>query len=151
MNTKVEKNRIYHPWNLWEDYKAGFYNNCSGDEKKLKIEKVIEMFNSAELTEKYMRRVITEWKYSCEHNLTNSSMNKIAYLGQGACCLYASVPNIITMYAWKFLPLEIRDESDKIARKILLEWEQKRKLLNTYMSGKNEGIKKVYQTKLLLC
>ena len=25
--------RIYHPYWLWEDYKAGFYNNCSGETK----------------------------------------------------------------------------------------------------------------------
>jgi hypothetical protein len=150
MNTKIEKNRIYHPWNLWEDYKKGFYENCSGEDKKQKIDKVIEMFNSAELTEKYMRRVITEWKYSCEHNLTNNSMNKIAYLGQGACCLYASIPNIITMYAWKLLPLEVRQESDKIAKKILLEWEQKRRLLDISMNGRKKGMKKGYQTKLHL-
>ena len=26
--------RIYHPYWLWEDYKAGFYDNCSGELKK---------------------------------------------------------------------------------------------------------------------
>ena len=129
MNTKVEKNRIYHPWNLWEDYKAGFYDNCSGEEKKQKIDKVIEMFSSAELTEKYMRRVITEWKYSCEHNLTNSSMNKIAYLGQGACCLYASIPSTVTMEAWSKLTKEVQDRSNSIAEKILTEWNNRNKNL----------------------
>ena len=37
--------RIYHPYWLWEDHKAGFYENCSGENKELLILKGIEMFN----------------------------------------------------------------------------------------------------------
>lgn len=95
--------RIFHPYTLWEDYKEGFYNTCSGNEKEYKISKVKEMFNSKELTNKFMLKVINEWTYSCEHNLSNLSMNRVAYLGQAACCLYAKVPSLVTMYAWKFL------------------------------------------------
>jgi hypothetical protein len=71
--------RIYHPYWLWEDYKAGFYENISGEEKKQMILKVVEMFNSKSLTKEFMNRVVTEWKYSCEHNLTNESLNKIIF------------------------------------------------------------------------
>ena len=31
----------------------------------------------------------------------------IAYLGQGACCLYAEVPSTVTMEAWNLLDKEI--------------------------------------------
>lgn len=114
--------RIYHPYWLWEDYKAGFYDNLSGSEKQNKIDKVIEMFNSKELTETYMDRVITEWKYSCEHNLTNESMNKIAYIGQAACCLYDNIPSTITMEAWSLLSKEVKERSNDIAEQILNTW-----------------------------
>ena len=119
--------RIYHPYNLWEDYREGFYDNCSGKDKKDKILKVLEMFNDAELTESNMRRVIEEWKYSCEHNLTNESMNKIAYIGQGACCLNANIPSTITMEAWSLLSSEVQERSNMIAKKIILEWENNNK------------------------
>ena len=89
--------RIYHHYLKWEDHKAGFYDNCSGAEKDIKIQKVLEMFNSESLTKEYMNLVIEKWIYSCEHNLSNESMNKIAYLGQAACCLYANIPSTITM------------------------------------------------------
>ena len=40
--------------------------------------------SSEDLTRENMMRVISEWKYSCEHNLTNESLNRIAYIGQAA-------------------------------------------------------------------
>ena len=48
-NIKIME-RIYHPYWLWEDYKNGFYDNISGDQKKTLILKVIEMFNDEKLT-----------------------------------------------------------------------------------------------------
>lgn len=124
-------NRIYHPYWLWEDYKAGFYENISGEQKKQMTEKVLEMFNSKELTRENMIRVITEWKYSCEHNLTNDSLNKIAYIGQGACCIYAGVPNTITMEAWSLLSKEVQQRSDVIANEILNIWINNNKYIQT--------------------
>jgi 23S rRNA A1618 N6-methylase RlmF len=143
-------NRIYHPYWKWEDHKNGFYENCSGKEKELKKQSVLNMFNSEKLTKEYMNRVIEEWQYSCEHNLTNESMNKIAYIGQAACCLYDKVPNLITMYAWKFLKPEIRERSDKIAKKTINKWMQNRKLKNTSNLGKRKDMKTEYQMKLHL-
>ena len=61
MNQKVDSKRIYHPYNLWEDYKFGFYDNLSGSDKKDKINNVLEMFNDANKTKKNMLRVIDEW------------------------------------------------------------------------------------------
>lgn len=119
--------RVYHPFWLWEDFKCGFYDNISGDKKKELSKKVVEMFNSPEKTKHYMMKVINDWKYSCEHNLTNDSLNKIAYLGQGACCLYAGIPNSITMESWSLLTKEVQNESDRIAKEVLTIWENKNK------------------------
>ncbi len=63
--------RIYHNYTMWEDWTFGFYDNLSGSNKQFKIDKVVEMFNSEELTTQYMNRVVDEWKYSCEHNLSD--------------------------------------------------------------------------------
>jgi len=115
--------RIYHPYHLWEDYKAGFYDNLSGKNKDALVEKVIELFSSKELTEQFMKRVTSEWIYSCEHNLSNISLNRIAYIGQGACCVFAGVPSDITMFAWSKVKKENRDEADKIALSVLNDWE----------------------------
>lgn len=114
--------RIYHPYWLWEDFKSGFYDNISGEKKKELSLKVIEMFNNPKTTKEFMLKVVNEWKFSCEHNLTNESMNKIAYLGQGACCLYAGIPNSITMESWSLLTKEVQKESDRIAKEVLEIW-----------------------------
>lgn len=127
MNVKVSKNRIYHPYILWEDYKAGFYDNVSGENKKQMIESVIEFFSNPELTRSFMMKVVKEWKYSCEHNLTNESMNKIAYIGQGACCIYGGIPSTVTMEAWSKVPKEHQLEADKIALSVIEHWENKNK------------------------
>jgi len=119
--------RIYHPFQLWEDYEHGFYDNCSGVEKSEKIKIAVKMFQSEPLTKKYMMLVVNTWKYSCEHNLTNSSLNKIAYIGQAACCLYGQVPNTVTMEAWNCLDIDTQKRSDAIAKTALSNWEEKNK------------------------
>ena len=114
--------RIYHPYWVWEDYKKGFYDNCSGDKKKFYQEKIIEMFNSETLTQDFMLKVIDEWKFSCEHNLTNNAVNKIAYIGQSACCLYCGAPHTVTMETWSKVPLENQERANKIAESVIQIW-----------------------------
>ena len=119
--------RIYHPFWKWEDHKAGFYDNVSGEKKKIMSEKVLEMFNSEKITRENMMRVIDEWQYSCEQNLSNESMNKIAYLGQAACCLYFGIPNTITMENWSRLDKEVQNKANKIANDVLNIWIKRNK------------------------
>lgn len=114
--------RIYHPYWRWEDYPNGFYDNCSGSVKESLIQKGIEMFNSQKLTRENMFRVVDEWKYSCEHNLTNPSMNQIAYIGQAACCIYASIPSTVTMELWSMLSKEVQQRANNDAQDALNHW-----------------------------
>jgi len=115
--------RVYLTYWFWEDYKSGFYNNIFGKEKKIKIEKVLEMFNDKEKTMFFMNKVIKCWTFSCEHNFTNPSLNRIAYLGQAACCMYSEIPNTITMEAWSLLSKDVKDYANEIARQTIEKWE----------------------------
>ena len=119
----TEIKRIYHSWEKWEDYKCGFYDNVSGKNKPFMIDKVIELFINPDLTRKYMNKAIKEWFFSCEHNLTNNGLNKIAYIGQAACCLYGGIPSTITMEAWSKVPKEFQIIADSIAVEVLKDWE----------------------------
>jgi len=119
--------RIFHPYWLWEDYKAGFYDNVSGEKKKEYIKKVLEMFNDKKLTKENMLFVVENWKYSCEHNLTNDSLNKIAYIGQSACSVYAGVPCTVTMECWSMLSEEVKQRSNKIALEVIEIWKNNNK------------------------
>jgi len=115
--------RIFHRYEYWECYKNGFFASCSGQEKKNKILKVVELFSDQKNTYKYMKLVIDTWKNSCEHNLTNNSLNRIAWLGQSACVVFASVPYSVTMEAWHQVSKENRDKADTIAKELIEKWE----------------------------
>jgi hypothetical protein len=121
--------RIYHRYEYWECFKNGFFKNVSGAEKKELGNKVIELFENPKLTEKYMQKVINEWVYSCEHNLTNIALNRVAWLGQSACCLYAKIPYQITMENWRFVDEGKRKIACDIAEKLIKEYETKNKQL----------------------
>lgn len=122
--------RIYHSWEKWEDNHNGFYDSCVSSEREQKINKVLELFNSEALTTEFMGRVVNEWKYACEQNLTNTTMNRIAWLGQSACCLYAKVPSTVTMEAWSLLSEEVQERSNRIAEEKIKYWESKHRLTN---------------------
>lgn len=121
--------QIYHPYWLWEDYKAGFYDNVAGEQKKILMNKVLEMFNSKQLTKENMFFVVNNWKYSMEHNLSNNAINKIAYIGQSACCNYAGIPNSITMEMWSKLSKEVQERSNNIAIEAIELWSTNNKLI----------------------
>ncbi len=117
--------RIYHHYENWECFKNGFFRNVSGQERKILSEKVIELFNDNKKTKEFMCRVINEWKFSCEHNLSNLSLNRIAWLGQSACCIYAKIPYSITMENWRFLTKDNQEIACNIASEIIKEYETK--------------------------
>ena len=121
--------RIYHRYEYWECYKSGFFRNVSGEEKKELSKKVIELFENSEKTKEFMLKVINKWVYSCEHNLTNISLNRVAWLGQSACCLYAKIPYSLTMENWRYVNEEKRKIACDIAEKIIKEYESKNKKL----------------------
>lgn len=82
--------RIYHTWDRWECYPAGFYET-KPPRKEWSIDDCKRMY--AEFLSDTHRfsaalfRVISEWENSCEHYLSNERMNRIAWLGQASMCL----------------------------------------------------------------
>ena len=114
--------QIWHNYELWECHKHGFFSKSNTKENL--HEKVVELFTNPKNTEIFMSKVVQEWKYSCEHNLTNISMNRIAWLGQAACCLYANIPSEITKQAWHMVPEDYRNQADKIAELIISEFDK---------------------------
>lgn len=88
--------RIYHTWDEWECYPAGFYENRPAD-KTLTDDDCREIYRAllADIPRfrEALARVITEWKNSCEHYLTNERMNRIAWLGQASLCIAEGIPS----------------------------------------------------------
>lgn len=86
--------RIYHTWDKWECYPAGFYN--VKPPKDLTVEQCEiayrDFLKNTTLFEEVLNRVFDEWPNSCEHYLTNEKMNRIAWLGQAALCYCCKIP-----------------------------------------------------------
>jgi hypothetical protein len=86
--------RIFHTFDKWECHGAGFYetkpprgltpDNCRAYYR--------ELLSDIPEFERVLQCVVTEWKHSCEHYLTNSAMNRIAWLGQAALCYKHRIP-----------------------------------------------------------
>lgn len=87
--------RIYHVWSEWECYPAGFYETADPQgRKREECEATYASFLKD--TEKFkaaLFRVISEWQNSCEHYLSNPSMNRIAWLGQASLCIATGIPS----------------------------------------------------------
>ena len=88
--------RIYHTWDEWECYPAGFYENRPAD-KSLTDDECREIYRDLLADEAEFRaalkRVLTEWPNSCEHYLSNERMNRIAWLGQASLCIEKGIPS----------------------------------------------------------
>ena len=113
----------YYPYWIREDYINGLFETSVSDEEIL-IEKVIRLFKSEKRTIRAMSNVVNKWKKATEHNLTNKSINKIAWLGQAACCYSVKAPDYITKKAWWLLEKEVRDRADKNAKDIIESYEK---------------------------
>lgn len=74
--------RIYHTWEKWECYPAGLYEDKpKGMTKEEGEVKYRDFLSDLPSFEKALKKIIVDWKFSCEHYLSNPNMNRIAWLG----------------------------------------------------------------------
>lgn len=133
MSQKIK--RIFHTWDKWECYPAGFYENSVKDKTKDECEVIYKDFLSdLNLFESALKRVTTEWINSCEHYLTNEKMNRIAWLGQASLCLYASIPSCYRT-GYFLLTKEQQIAADDLALKYLNKWLIKNGYESTNLDG----------------
>lgn len=121
-----DEGRVFHTYDKWECYKAGFYN--TGVEGKTKEECELEfakiISNNKEFR-KALKQVITKWKNSCEHYLTNKAMNRIAWLGQASACYARQLPSTYRA-GFYLLSEKQQEEANKTALEYLNKWLKKR-------------------------
>ena len=117
-----DDNRIFHQYTEWECYKAGFYATTMKDMSKEQCEQSYANFLSdlPRFTEA-LNGVISSWKKSCEHYLTNSAMNRIAWLGQAAICYDMGIPSTFRG-GFSLLTDQQQDAANKVALEYLNIW-----------------------------
>lgn len=114
--------RIYHPYWKWEEVKGNMWGKVSDREKYLKW--AIDFTGDAHVYGEWMLQVLKEWPYSCEHNLSNVTQNRKAWIGHAACALAFMCPEDITRKAWGFLTEEQQNEANHKAELAIKEWEK---------------------------
>jgi len=73
-----------------------------------------------------MLHVANEWTYSCEHNLTDRSLNRRAWIGHAACALAFRCPEDIVRAAWSELTEQQQVEANAKADEAIRSWECQR-------------------------
>lgn len=117
-----DPDRIFHTFEKWECYKAGFYESSKEGMTTEQAEKAYaEYLSNLKEFEKGLIGVIKDWKNSCEHYLTNKAMNRIAWLGQAAMCYSTGVPSRFCS-GFNLLTPKQQDEANELALKYLNKW-----------------------------
>lgn len=80
-------NRVYHHYELLEEFKAGMWKRPTGFERKKWIEAAADLMRCRDEFGLAMMQALELWPMSCEHNLTSLDSNRIAWLGQAGCCI----------------------------------------------------------------
>jgi len=122
----MQLERIYHPYWKWEDWNNGQFNvekRYSEKQEEELCKKVKELLSDSKEFYKIALKVINEWVFASEHNLTNSSLNKQAWIGQASCCYKYKIPERITILGWKMLSPTQQKEANNVADKIIKIWE----------------------------
>lgn len=118
--------RIYHTYEKWECYPAGFYENQANGKSKEDCEREYASFlRDLPAFESALERVLKDWPISCEHYLSNESMNRIAWLGQASMCIARQVPSC---YRGGFNLLSEAEQklANELALKFLNRWLRER-------------------------
>lgn len=121
--------RIFHHYEQWEDYQNGMYIKSFDINLIDKAEKLLANPLNLYIA---MNEVINKWPISSADNLSNSNINRQAWLGQAACCLICNCPENLTKEAWHKLTDDERRLANRVADEIILKWE-----IN-YLSSKDE-------------
>ena len=132
--------RIYYPYWKWEDFNAGMWRNESAEYEISVFPKIVQFTGNYLEYGSAMMEVIESWPLTMEHNLTNPSLNHLAFIGHCACCYKFGWPEYLVRRAWKVLSKEQQDKANEQARKAYKVWHA----LQNRTLQKNMGAKMLF-------
>lgn len=111
--------QIFHPWHKWECIEMYLSEIEISTEYAKKS--YAEFLSNKKLFQKSILRVFNEWPISCEHFLTNESINRIAWIGQASMFIETGIP---AKYRGGFFLLseKMQFKANEKARINLNEW-----------------------------
>lgn len=88
-----DEQRIYHTHDKWECLSAGFFSAVVEGKSKGQCEReYADFLIDLDGFRAGLEGMLAAWPHSCEHNLSNKAMNRIAWLGQAAACYQRGLP-----------------------------------------------------------
>jgi hypothetical protein len=112
--------RICHNYSKWEDWKADMY--LIKTIRPIMIQKSTRLLSDSKTFYQILNKLIKSWPFSTEHNLTDPSINKRAWLGRAACCFSHGANINETRIAWHNMESNLQDRANHIANRIISEW-----------------------------
>jgi hypothetical protein len=120
-----DPDRIFHTFEKWECHKAGFYQSKKDGMTADQCEQAYaDYLSNLDRFKEGLQGVLDNWINSCEHYLTNKSMNRIAWLGQAAMCYSTGIPSKFCA-GFNLLTKDQQNAADELALKYLNVWMNK--------------------------
>lgn len=113
---------IWHPYWMLEEIKHNMWGSVN--HRKTWLDIAILFTGNHELYGEWMFKVVDEWRYSCQHNLTKNG-DKRPWIGHAAVALAIKCPEDIVREAWGFLTTEQKDLANMKASAAIEYWKSK--------------------------
>lgn len=116
--------RIYHHYEKLEEVKAGMWRMVNGQARLDFRDQAAELMRDPERFKASMLKAVSDWPFSCEHNLSAKNVNRQAWMGHAGCCIAVESPEECTRLGWHMLTRKEQDEANRVADEVIAEWEQ---------------------------
>jgi hypothetical protein len=114
--------RIYHHYEALEEFQQGMWRIVRGEQRMVNARNAAQLMRDSVAFAAAMRRALSEWPNSCEHNLTAEDTNRLAWLGHAGNLIGCQSPEENTRIGWHMLNQSEQDEANRTAQTVLDEW-----------------------------
>lgn len=126
MESKLKKiKRIYHHYKKCEEFNTDMWRVAPIELRQELQQKSADLMKDVQGFELAMMRVIAEWPFSCEANLSASVINHQAWMGHAGCAISHNAPEDITRLAWRTLTQSEQDAANAAADNAIAAWRAK--------------------------
>src|ERR1017187_4124550 len=108
------------PWNDWEDYLAGLYENRPVREEMVKSS--VSLLSDSEQFYEVALEMLEEWPTSANQNLVNAATGHQAWVGQASCKYAHGATAEETRLAWGRMSNTAQDQANGAADAAIEGW-----------------------------
>jgi len=115
--------RVYRHYLDLEEYHAGMWRVLQGAERAEFVATAADLLRDLGRFRDALAEMLAAWPVSASVALSAESTNRIAWLGQAACCFAVQAPEECVRVAWHTLSPTEQDRANASARDALVDWE----------------------------